>query len=118
MVMTAQQDQVVEAGGATVSPVHDMVGIAATGDAAEFASRMEQLVDQTRSGDLAAWSEAILVPGELEDRNRAANERDGIRLARATWDALLTLAAESGVDRPPTTTDPTNQQDQPEEARA
>lgn len=91
---------------------------AATGDPAEFASRMEQLVDETRSDELAAWSDAILVPGELEDRNRAANERDGIRLARATWDALLTLAAESGVERPPTTTDPTNQQDQPEEARA
>ncbi len=90
---------------------------AATGHPAEFASRMEQLVDQTRSGERAAWSDAILVPGELEDRNRAANERDGIRLAGATWDALLALAAESGVDLPPTTTDPTTQQDQPEEAR-
>jgi len=77
-----------------------VIDIAATGDAAEFASRMEQLVDQTRSGDLAAWSEAILVPGELEDRSRAAKERDGIRLAPATWDALRTLADATGIDLP------------------
>jgi LDH2 family malate/lactate/ureidoglycolate dehydrogenase len=84
-----------------------VIDVAATGDPAEFASRMEQLVDQTRAGELAAWSDAILVPGELEDRSRAAKERDGIRLAPATWAALRDLAEESGVDLPPTTNTPT-----------
>ena len=81
-----------------------VIDVAATGDAVEFASRMEQLVDQTRAGDLAAWSDAILVPGELEDRSRAAKERDGVRLAPLTWAALRELAEQSGVDLPPTTT--------------
>ena len=82
-----------------------VIDVAAAGDADEFASRMEQLVEQTRAGELASWADSILVPGELEDRNRLANERDGIRLAPATWDALAALAAQSGIDLPPTHTD-------------
>lgn len=81
-----------------------VIDVAATGDPAEFASRMEQLVDQTRSGELAAWADSILVPGELEDRSRAARERDGIPLAPATWATLRELAEQSGVDLPPMAT--------------
>ncbi|MBC9822524.1 Ldh family oxidoreductase [Terrabacter sp. MAHUQ-38] len=81
-----------------------VIDVAATGDPAEFASRMEQLVDQTHAGELAAWADSILVPGELEDRSRAAKERDGIRLAPATWATLRELAEESGVPLPPTVT--------------
>ncbi len=66
---------------------------------------MEDLVDQTRSGDLAPWAEEILVPGELEDRSRDAKERDGIRLAAATWASLTSLAAETGTTLPATDSD-------------
>ncbi len=66
----------------------------------EFASRIEQLVDDTRSAPRAEWAAEILVPGELEDRARQANERDGIRLAATTWTALVALAAESRTPLP------------------
>ncbi|GAB3063364.1 Ldh family oxidoreductase [Intrasporangium mesophilum] len=79
-----------------------VIDIAAAGDADEFACRMEQLVDQTHSGELAAWADHILVPGELEDRARVANERDGIRLAPATWAALRELAQPHGIPLPQT----------------
>ena len=83
-----------------------VIDVAVMAGEAEFASRMEQLVDETRSGDLAPWADEILVPGELEDRSRSAKERDGIRLAATTWASLVALAAESGTPLP-TTTDPT-----------
>ena len=83
-----------------------VIDVAAVAGDAEFASRMEQLVDETRSGELAPWADEILVPGELEDRSRSAKERDGIRLAATTWASLVALAAESGTPLP-TTTAPT-----------
>jgi LDH2 family malate/lactate/ureidoglycolate dehydrogenase len=88
--------------------------VAAFGDPAEFAGRVEQLVDQTRGGPLAAWADEVLVPGELEDRTRARLAVDGIPLASATWASLSTLAAETGTPLPaasrgatPPTTPPT-----------
>ncbi|MGW5240266.1 Ldh family oxidoreductase [Monashia sp. NPDC004114] len=86
-----------------------VIDVASVADADEFASRMEQLVDQTHSGELASWADRILVPGELEDRARVANERDGIRLAPATWAALCELAQPHGIPIPgtdPPTHDP------------
>jgi len=77
-----------------------VIDVAAMAGEAEFASRMEQLVDETRSGELASWADEILVPGELEDRSRTTKERDGIRLAAATWASLVALAAESGTPLP------------------
>ncbi len=79
-----------------------VIDVASLGDADEFACRMEQLVDQTHSGELASWADQILVPGELEDRARVRNERDGIRLAPATWAALGLLAEPHGIPLPPT----------------
>ena len=79
-----------------------VIDVASLGDAAEFACRMEQLVEQTHSGELASWADQILVPGELENRARVANERDGIRLAPATWAALRELAEPHGIRLPPT----------------
>ena len=79
-----------------------VIDVAATGEPVEFASRMEQLVDQTHAGELAAWADSILVPGELEDRSRVEKERDGIRLAPATWQSLRALADESGIPLPAT----------------
>ena len=77
-----------------------VIDVAAMSGEDEFASRMEDLVDQTRSGELAPWADEILVPGELEDRSRHAKERDGIRLAATTWASLAALAVESGTALP------------------
>lgn len=76
------------------------IDVAAMADPAEFASRMEALVDQVRGGELAAWADEILVPGELEDRSRARLAADGIPLARATWESLATLARETDTPLP------------------
>jgi len=86
------------------------IDIAALADVSEFACRMEQLVDQTHSGELAAWADRILVPGELEDRTRAEKERDGIRLAPATWASLRALAEADGIPLPPNATSTARQE--------
>ena len=76
--------------------------VAAFGDPAQFADRVEELVDQTRGGPLAAWADEILVPGELEDRTRARLAVDGIPLAPATWSSLTDLAGQTGTTLPST----------------
>ncbi len=76
------------------------IDVAAAADTAEFTARIEALVDQTRGGELAAWADEILVPGELEDRNRRRLSVAGIPLADTTRDALATLAREAGLALP------------------
>ena len=76
------------------------IDVSAVSDADEFAARIESLVDQTRGGELAAWADEILVPGELEDRNRQRLAADGIPLAATTRDALATLGREARVALP------------------
>jgi LDH2 family malate/lactate/ureidoglycolate dehydrogenase len=76
------------------------IDVAAVSDPAEFTDRIEALVDQTRGGELAAWADEILVPGELEDRTRRRLSVDGIPLADTTRDALATLARAAGVALP------------------
>jgi LDH2 family malate/lactate/ureidoglycolate dehydrogenase len=84
------------------------IDVSAVADTAEFTTRIEALVDQTRSGELAAWADEILVPGELEDRNRRRRAADGIPLADTTRDALATLARETSTSAPaPLTHEPT-----------
>ncbi|MFI7062744.1 Ldh family oxidoreductase [Kribbella sp. NPDC050124] len=78
------------------------IDVAAMGDPAAYAERVEALVDATRSAETAAWADRILVPGELEDQNLAANAVAGIALTATTWTSLVTLAAETQVDLPPT----------------
>lgn len=85
------------------------IDVAAMADPADFTTRVEALVDQVHSGDLAAWADEILVPGELEDRSRRALSADGIPLAHATWDSLAGLSHETGVTLPP----PLSAQDAP-----
>jgi LDH2 family malate/lactate/ureidoglycolate dehydrogenase len=78
------------------------IDVAAMSDPAEFAARMEALVDQIRGGELASWADEILVPGELEDRSRQHLAAAGIPLAPATWDSLAALAHETGTPLPST----------------
>ncbi|GAA2738029.1 Ldh family oxidoreductase [Pedococcus aerophilus] len=75
--------------------------VGAFGDPSEFATRMEQLVDQTQGAPLASWADEILVPGQLEDRTRERLEAGGIPLADTTWASLAVLAQESGTALPP-----------------
>lgn len=77
------------------------VDVAVMGDPREFSARMETLVDRTRGGEPAGWASEILTPGELEDRNRARHEREGILLAAHTWASLATLAEQTGTTLPP-----------------
>lgn len=76
------------------------IDVAALAEPAEFATRIEALVDQTRGGPLAAWADEILVPGELEDRTRARLSADGIPVAATTWQALEVLSTQTGVPLP------------------
>jgi LDH2 family malate/lactate/ureidoglycolate dehydrogenase len=76
------------------------IDVAALADVAEFASRVESLVDQTRGGQLAAWADEILVPGELEDRNRRRLSVDGIPLAGSAWAAIAALGREADLTLP------------------
>ena len=77
--------------------------VAAVADRADYDVRVAALVDQVRGSEPAAWSEGVLVPGELEDRNRRRAEADGIRLSDQTWAELTTLADATGVALPETT---------------
>ncbi|WP_241668298.1 Ldh family oxidoreductase [Pedococcus bigeumensis] len=76
------------------------IDVSAVSDPTEFAARIEALVDQTRGGALAAWADEILVPGELEDRNRRRLSADGIPLALTTTEALAALGREAHVVLP------------------
>jgi LDH2 family malate/lactate/ureidoglycolate dehydrogenase len=64
---------------------------------AEFAGRMERLVAEMKSVPPAEGFAEVLVPGEIEDRNRARHEREGIGLPEATLAALRELAGTTGV---------------------
>ncbi|SDP50503.1 Malate/lactate/ureidoglycolate dehydrogenase, LDH2 family [Pedococcus dokdonensis] len=83
------------------------IDVAAVSDRADFSARVEALVDQTRGGELSAWADEILVPGELEDRNRQRLAVDGIPLAATTLEALATLARETDVAPPAPLSDTT-----------
>lgn len=76
--------------------------VAAMDDPAAYAERVEAIVDATQSAETAPWADRILIPGELEDRNLAANAVTGITLTATTWTSLVTLGAETQVDLPPT----------------
>jgi LDH2 family malate/lactate/ureidoglycolate dehydrogenase len=87
---------------------------------AEFADRMEHLVDQIRGAPLAPWAAEILVPGQLEDRSLRALSADGIPLPETTWSSLAALAEEAGTPLPSARmpgsvpTSPTPTDDRPE----
>jgi LDH2 family malate/lactate/ureidoglycolate dehydrogenase len=67
---------------------------------ADFAQRMEQLIDEIKAVPMAAGVSDIFFPGELEDRNTAQHLKTGISVADTTWDSLRKLATETGVALP------------------
>jgi LDH2 family malate/lactate/ureidoglycolate dehydrogenase len=76
------------------------IDIAALIDPGDFAQRMEQLIDDTKSVDRVEGVEEIFFPGELEDRSGDKVSRSGITLAHNTVASLLLLAEETGVTPP------------------
>jgi LDH2 family malate/lactate/ureidoglycolate dehydrogenase len=76
------------------------IDIAALADPGDFARRMEQLIDDTKSVDRVEGVEEIFFPGELEDRSRDQVSRSGITLAPNTVDSLLLLAKQTGATPP------------------
>ncbi|CAN7505956.1 Ldh family oxidoreductase [Knoellia sp. LjRoot47] len=77
--------------------------VAAFGDREGYDERVAALVAQVRGSEPAAWSDGVLTPGELEDRNRRRAEADGIRVSDQTWGELTTLADDTGVALPAAT---------------
>lgn len=75
--------------------------VAAVADREDYEARVAALVAQVRGSEAAAWSDGVLTPGELEDRNRRRAEADGIRVLDRTWAELATLAEATGVPLPP-----------------
>lgn len=72
-------------------------------DREDYDARVTALADQVRASEPAAWSDGVLTPGELEDRNRRRAEADGIHISDRTWAELTTLADATGVPLPETT---------------
>jgi LDH2 family malate/lactate/ureidoglycolate dehydrogenase len=73
------------------------VDVAAVADPGGFAERMEALIAEMKAVPLAEGFEEIFYPGEIEDRNRARREREGIELPDKTVEALERLATETAV---------------------
>jgi LDH2 family malate/lactate/ureidoglycolate dehydrogenase len=82
------------------------IDVAAMADPAEYARRVEALVDRTRSAEPAAWAREVLVPGELEDRHHTELTAAGITLTATTWTSLTVLSAETRVPLPASTPTP------------
>lgn len=69
--------------------------------AAEFAARMETMVERLKALPPVPGQAEVLYPGEPEARKAAVHDRDGVPLAATTRQALAKLAEEFGV--PPLT---------------
>jgi len=64
----------------------------------DFTERVDRLIEQTKSGDLAEGAEEILVPGESELRARERSLREGVPLRPSTYQALLKYGVKAGLD--------------------
>lgn len=64
---------------------------------AEFNTRMDQLIAELKSVPLAQGFEEIFYPGEIETRQKARREQEGILLPEQTQADLRQLAAELGL---------------------
>ena len=67
---------------------------------ADFAQRMEQLIDEIKAVPTAAGVSDMFFPGELEDLNTEKHLATGISVADNTWDSLRKLGADTGVALP------------------
>ena len=63
----------------------------------EFTARVDRLIDEAKSGELAHGSTEILVPGESEMKARARSLESGVPLRMSTWEALRTFGRKAGL---------------------
>jgi len=66
----------------------------------EFERRMEALIDEVKAVPAADGVSEIFFPGEIEDRNTAANLKKGIQVADQTWQSLVQLAEQTNTPLP------------------
>jgi uncharacterized oxidoreductase len=66
-------------------------------DDVAFGAEVHRFVDWVKSSEKSEANGEILMPGEIEDRNKARRMRDGIELDDKTWHALSDTARSLGV---------------------
>ncbi|MFF9031537.1 Ldh family oxidoreductase [Streptomyces iakyrus] len=76
------------------------VDIRAMADPDEFARRMEDLVEETKSTPTAPGTAEVFVPGEPEVRTAERLRTEGIPVAADTWAALAAIARTTGIPLP------------------
>lgn len=69
-------------------------------DGAQFAADVHRFIDWVKSSPKTSPDGEILVPGEIEERTKAARLAGGIELDDVTWGNLLTVANGLGVAAP------------------
>jgi LDH2 family malate/lactate/ureidoglycolate dehydrogenase len=79
------------------------VAAGAFGSLADYAGRVDWMIEQVKAVPPAAGVSEVLVPGEPERRERARRAAEGVPVAEATWQAIGETADQLGVgDRMPT----------------
>jgi hydroxycarboxylate dehydrogenase B len=63
-----------------------------------FSGNLKKLKDYVRSSRPSSRNGEVLLPGEPEQRSRAARSQEGIEVESATWGAILKVAAALKVD--------------------
>lgn len=66
--------------------------------AAEFAARVDRLIDETKNGERAANVDEIWIPGEIELRARERSLREGVRIRASTYRALVAYEQEKRLN--------------------
>jgi uncharacterized oxidoreductase len=62
-----------------------------------FAAEIQRFIAWVKSAETTTPDGEILMPGEIEARNREQRIRDGIELDETTWTQLMTVAKAEGV---------------------
>ena len=75
-----------------------ILDVAAFVPADDFHREVEEFVGWVKSSPLAAGFEEILLPGEIESRERDRRSRDGIFVDEETWRQIVSCGSELGVD--------------------
>lgn len=66
----------------------------------EFTSRVERLIEETKTGRRAVAVDEILIPGEAELRSRDRSLQEGVLLRRSAYETLRRYAREAGLTAP------------------
>lgn len=64
---------------------------------ADFTARVDRLIEQTKNSERAADTDEILIPGEMELRNRQRSLKEGVRLRSSTYRALVSYGRKAGL---------------------